>query len=169
LASPLTPPPGSRSRDAACPATAAQAHAWLDGELPAGAAAVLDAHVRACGPCRAHVAALRRLLAVLRRQRAHQPPAPATLRARARELAARWHQRDAGAVDAASAAPAAAPAALPAPASAPASASADACAGARADACAEACADAPTPGAAGDASSVVTVPGLDRAPGRVLH
>jgi anti-sigma factor RsiW len=69
----------------------------VDGELPPAATAALKAHLRGCRPCRAHVAALRRLVTALRRQGAHQPAAPAALRARAREIAARWHAADAAA------------------------------------------------------------------------
>jgi anti-sigma factor RsiW len=104
LAIPLPPPCGDdprAARAAACAATDTQADAWLDGELAAGATATLEAHLRACPPCRAHVAALRRLVAAVRRQREDRSPAPASLRARVQALAARWHLNDAGPVDAA--------------------------------------------------------------------
>jgi anti-sigma factor RsiW len=77
---------------AACPRTAAQADAHVDGELSPSAAAALDAHLRACPPCRAYVHALRGLLAAVGRQRDRQPAAPASLRARVRALAARWRE-----------------------------------------------------------------------------
>jgi hypothetical protein len=83
----------------ACPPTAMHADAWIDGELSTGAAATIGAHLRSCPPCRAHVEALRRLVAVVRRQEAHRPPAPASLRARARELAAMWHDEEARAAE----------------------------------------------------------------------
>jgi anti-sigma factor RsiW len=114
LALPLTPPPRDPSR-AACPSTAAHADAWLDGELSPGASAALEAHVRGCGACRTHVDARRRLAAALRRQRAHEPPAPASLRARVRELAARWHEAEARADAVCAAAAAGAPPAHAAP------------------------------------------------------
>jgi hypothetical protein len=79
---------------AACPSTTARADAWLDGELSAGAAAALDGHVRGCAACRAHVEALGRLVAAVRRQRTHEPSAPASLRARVRAAAARWHETE---------------------------------------------------------------------------
>lgn len=78
-----------------CPSTEARTDALLDGELSAGAAAALGAHLRVCPPCRAHVDALRRLLVAVGRQRTHAAPAPASLRARVRALAARWHATDA--------------------------------------------------------------------------
>lgn len=92
-----SPAPGWRSpRDAAvCPATEIEAHAWLDGELAPRAAGGFAAHLDACAPCRAHVAALGRFLAAVRRPPARPPVAPASLRLRVRDLAACWHAHDA--------------------------------------------------------------------------
>ncbi len=100
LAPPHALPSAGGPHPTACPATETQAGPWLDGELSAGATAALAAHLRACPPCRAHVAALRRLVAAVGRQRGHEAPAPASLRARVRVLAARWHLNDAGPADA---------------------------------------------------------------------
>jgi len=86
---------GRRHARRACPSTEGRADALFDGELSAGAAAALAAHLRVCPPCRTHVDALRRLLVAVGRQRAHA--APASLRARVRALAARWHADDADA------------------------------------------------------------------------
>ena len=102
LARPLSPTHDGRPRDVraapqprACPTTEAHADAWIDGELSAGTAAALDAHLRSCPSCRSHVEALRRLVAAVRRHGARQPPAPASVRARARELVALWHDEEA--------------------------------------------------------------------------
>lgn len=94
---------------ASCRATAAQADAWIDGALPVDARAAVDGHLRACPLCRASVAALYRLVTAVRRQAAHQPPAPASLRARVQALTARWRAAEAAA-DAADAPAAVAPA-----------------------------------------------------------
>ena len=78
--------PLSITAPGACPVAEAQAHALLDDELPAADADALRAHLARCPSCRAGVAALARLLDVVRRQRRCAPVAPETLRARVRAL-----------------------------------------------------------------------------------
>jgi anti-sigma factor RsiW len=97
---PTAAPAAAPHARAVCAATLAQGDALVDAELPPAAAAALEGHLRACAPCRAHVAALREVVAAVRRQRAHATPAPASLRARARAIAARWHAEDARAHEA---------------------------------------------------------------------
>jgi anti-sigma factor RsiW len=81
--------------DAVCAPTEAAAHPWIDGELTPAEAAAFGRHLDACPPCRTHVAELWRFLAAVRRVAASAPAAPAPLRLRVRDLAARWHARDA--------------------------------------------------------------------------
>lgn len=45
-----------------------QLEAFVDGELPPDAAAVIAGHVAVCGPCAAHVRSVRRLVELLRKQ-----------------------------------------------------------------------------------------------------
>jgi hypothetical protein len=137
VAFPLSPrsggTPGGTARDprgacdAAAPAPAGApcppptlADAWVDGALSPGGTAALEAHLRGCPACRAHVDAVRRLVAAVRRQGEHQPPAPASLRARVRALAARWHAADSAAPPRAGRAAPADVASAPAPAARPA-------------------------------------------------
>jgi anti-sigma factor RsiW len=68
---------------------APDAHAWVDGELSLPAARAFAEHLRACGPCRTHVADLTRFLRTVRAgARRAAEPAPARLRALVRTLAA---------------------------------------------------------------------------------
>lgn len=78
--------------DSPCARLAADAFAFVDGELPLAAAADVTLHVAGCAGCRSRVVAAERLVRRVRATR-ERIVAPPTLHARAKAMFASWQMR----------------------------------------------------------------------------